>query len=109
MLHRSSPSLRGHMRMASYVAGELIPYAFVWHDPGITPCCKSRREWSVELHFETNESRRVCVLNRYCVSTADLESFFRAQMPKIVLQHNLPKGDIATFEISGRGLAYSTR
>src|SRR5262249_16575654 len=22
--------------------GELIPCAFVWHDPGITPCCKSR-------------------------------------------------------------------
>jgi hypothetical protein len=21
--------------------GELIPCAFVWHDPGITPCCKS--------------------------------------------------------------------
>jgi len=33
MFHRSSPSLRGHMRMASYVAGELIPCAFVWHDP----------------------------------------------------------------------------
>src|SRR5260221_12698337 len=35
------------MRMASYVAGELIPYAFVWHDPGITApiyaaCCGSR-------------------------------------------------------------------
>src|SRR4029450_11549881 len=36
-LHRSSPSLRGHMRMASYVPGELIPSAFVWLDPGITP------------------------------------------------------------------------
>src|SRR5258705_8730757 len=21
--------------------GELIPCAFVWHDPGITPCCKT--------------------------------------------------------------------
>src|SRR6266480_5940892 len=41
MLHRSSPSLRGHMRMASYVPGELIPCAFVWHELGITPCCKS--------------------------------------------------------------------
>src|SRR5215469_5107690 len=29
--------------VASYVPGELIPCAFVWHDPGITPCCKSRR------------------------------------------------------------------
>src|SRR5258707_1635797 len=27
--------------MASYVPGELIPCAFIWHDPGITPCCKS--------------------------------------------------------------------
>src|SRR5205085_11652611 len=25
----------------SCVPGELIPCAFVWHDPGITPCCKS--------------------------------------------------------------------
>ena len=23
------------------MASELIPCAFVWHDPGITPCCKS--------------------------------------------------------------------
>jgi hypothetical protein len=30
--------LRGHMSMASYVHGELIPWAFVWLDPGITPC-----------------------------------------------------------------------
>src|SRR5262249_16478422 len=28
--HCCSPSLRGHIRMASYVAGELIPWAFVW-------------------------------------------------------------------------------
>src|SRR4029450_13497560 len=27
--------------MASCALGELIPCAFVWHDPGITPCCKS--------------------------------------------------------------------
>ena len=30
------------MRLASYVPEELIPYAFVWLDPGITPCCKNR-------------------------------------------------------------------
>ena len=29
--------------MASSIPGELIPCAFVWHDPGITPCCKSRK------------------------------------------------------------------
>src|ERR1700745_3288146 len=39
--HCCSPSLRGHMKMASCVPGELIPCAFVWHDPGITPCCNS--------------------------------------------------------------------
>jgi hypothetical protein len=27
--------------MASYVPGELIPWTFVWLDPGITPCCKT--------------------------------------------------------------------
>src|SRR6266550_6044084 len=27
--------------MASCALGELIPCAFVWRDPGITPCCKS--------------------------------------------------------------------
>jgi hypothetical protein len=27
--------------MVSCIPGELIPCAFVWHDPGITPCCRS--------------------------------------------------------------------
>jgi hypothetical protein len=31
------------MGLASYVPGELIPWAFVWLDPGITPCCKTRK------------------------------------------------------------------
>jgi hypothetical protein len=31
-------TLPSRMRMASYVPGELIPWAFVWLDPGITPC-----------------------------------------------------------------------
>jgi hypothetical protein len=39
--HCRSPSLQGHIKMASCVSGELIPYAFTWHDPGITPCCKT--------------------------------------------------------------------
>src|SRR5439155_20873866 len=41
VFHRSSPSLRGHMKMASCVPGELIPRAGVWLDPGITPCSKT--------------------------------------------------------------------
>jgi hypothetical protein len=31
--HRSSPSLRGHIKLASSFPGELIPCAFVWLDP----------------------------------------------------------------------------
>jgi hypothetical protein len=31
------------MRLASYVPGEADSLAFVWLDPGITPCCKSRK------------------------------------------------------------------
>src|SRR5467141_112772 len=59
MLHRSSPSLRGHMRMASYVAGELIPCAFVWHDPGITPCCKSLFALVIKISFGCTRDFRV--------------------------------------------------
>src|SRR5215470_13351701 len=29
------------MRLAPTLPGELIPCASVWHDPGITPCCKT--------------------------------------------------------------------
>jgi hypothetical protein len=36
------------MRLASYVPGELILCAFVWLDPGITPCCKTRMFFAVE-------------------------------------------------------------
>jgi hypothetical protein len=38
--------------VASYVPGELIPCAFVWLDPGITPCRKSRR-FRLECPFGT--------------------------------------------------------
>jgi len=31
--------------MTSYVSRELIPCAFVWLDPGITPCWK-RQKWT---------------------------------------------------------------
>jgi hypothetical protein len=51
VFHCRSPSLRGHMRLASYVPEELIPCTFVWLDPGITPCCKThwRSSWGVIL------------------------------------------------------------
>jgi len=33
------------MMLASYAPGELIPCAFVWLDPGITPCWKRSRDF----------------------------------------------------------------
>ena len=38
--------------MASSIPGELIPCAFVWHDPGITPCCKTRLFVAIEFGRE---------------------------------------------------------
>src|SRR5258708_35278107 len=48
--------------MASYVPGELIPCAFIWHDPGITPCCKTHGEFEVAdsalaMHKDTETTR----------------------------------------------------
>src|SRR6476646_5358708 len=60
--HCCSPSLRGHIRMASCALGELIPCAFVWHDPGITPCCKSPKMPGVKF-FERNEARHDLLIN----------------------------------------------
>jgi hypothetical protein len=40
VLHCRSPSLRGHMRLTSYI-WRADSLALVWLDPGITPCCKS--------------------------------------------------------------------
>ena len=39
--HCASPSLLGPHEADPSIPGELIPYALVWLDPGITPCCKS--------------------------------------------------------------------
>jgi hypothetical protein len=46
------------MRLASYIPGELIPYAFVWLDPGITPCCKSRNLQSHEFFAKIQNGKR---------------------------------------------------
>jgi len=46
------------MRSASYVPGELIPYAFVWLDPGITPCCKSRKLQGHEFFAKTRNGKQ---------------------------------------------------
>src|SRR3984885_10929159 len=46
------------MRMASYVSRELIPCAFVWLDPGITPCCKTRKLQRQEFFAKTRSGRR---------------------------------------------------
>jgi hypothetical protein len=51
------------MRMASCVPGELIPCASVWHDPGITPCCRNRL-----IAAARNDS---FVLTRFVVEAGD--------------------------------------
>jgi hypothetical protein len=42
VFHRRSPSLQGPIRRASR-SWRADSLAFVWLDPGITPCCKSRK------------------------------------------------------------------
>jgi len=44
--------------MASSIPGELIPCAFVWHDPGITPCCKSRKLQGDEFFAKTRNRKQ---------------------------------------------------
>src|SRR5947208_9406853 len=40
-------------------AGELIPCAFVWHDPGITPCCKTILSmWVIDSRSRTAKQLR---------------------------------------------------
>jgi len=45
--------------MASCIPGELIPCAFVWHDPGITPCCKSRKLQGDEFFRENPKQEAI--------------------------------------------------
>ena len=65
--------------MASCVPGELIPCAFVWHDPGITPCCKTilrirarKIEFKIMRRYATliQESIRLDSIVAYFYSTA---------------------------------------
>src|SRR5262245_26239330 len=46
-----------------------------------------------EIEICNNRIGASVLLNRCCSFVADLESMFRDQMPKILLQHNLPKAD----------------
>jgi hypothetical protein len=43
------------MKLASYLPGELIPCAFVWLDPGITPCCKTRPLFAARLDLSVDQ------------------------------------------------------
>jgi hypothetical protein len=45
--------------MASYVPGELIPWAFVWLDPGITPCVKTHTFAKCGKHNSRHRTSRV--------------------------------------------------
>src|SRR5215831_18845057 len=48
-----------------------------------------------EIEICNNRIGASVLLNRCCSFVSDLESMFRDQMPKILLQHNLPKADTA--------------
>jgi hypothetical protein len=47
-----------------------------------------------EIEICNNRIGASVLLNRCCSFVPDLESMFRDQMPKILLQHNLPIADI---------------
>src|SRR5262245_17029626 len=49
-----------------------------------------------EIEFCNNRIGASVLLNHCCSFVLDLESMFRNQMPKILLQHNLPKPDLRT-------------
>src|SRR5262245_30865591 len=112
--HCCSPSLRGHMRIASCVPGELIPCAFVWQDPGITSCCKSR----FALGFKNSEGCGRGFVKMWGTSSPDdkltgdlgnaseairigdcflFRVFAKNSSPcnLRLLQHNLPGGDLS--------------
>src|ERR1700733_5914628 len=102
------------MRMASYVSRELIPCAFVWLDPGITPCCKTRKLQRQEFFAKTRSGRRSPIripsvavpkspvsLTREDQSPHVLTRKTRLQpaeflitCAKRLLQHNPPRSDI---------------
>jgi hypothetical protein len=103
------------MKMASCVPGELIPCAFVWHDPGITPCCKSPKLPGDDFLTVRRPDRRtpVCAASMtlpgspVSLSVGDEAPHiftrrsrlkpgeFLITSAKRLLQHNLPETDIA--------------
>src|SRR6266480_1912115 len=55
--------------------GELIPCAFVWHDPGITPCCKSPKLPGDDFLAVRRSDRRTPILEREAVMDGGLMSY----------------------------------
>ena len=55
-----------------------------------------------EIEICNNRIGASVLLNRCCSFVPDLESIFRDQMPKILLQHNLPQADLRTAAINPR-------
>src|SRR5262249_11153931 len=100
--------------VASYVSGELIPCAFVWHDPGITPCCKSlfalvienspgcRRDFRVKMWGTLSHDEKLTGELRNLIETTQIGGRWlnRLMAGKLspgnfgLLQQYLPIGDI---------------
>src|SRR5207249_10184003 len=83
-----SPSLQGHVSVASCVPGELIPCAFVWHDPRNYPMLQKSPRRSCRIKIRNNRIGANGFLNQRCALTPDLESILRTQTGKILLQQN---------------------
>jgi hypothetical protein len=59
------------------------------------PIVLQKSPWrSCRIKIRNNRIGPNGLLNQRCALTPDLESILRAQMGKIVLQHNLPIADI---------------
>ncbi len=77
--------------MASCVSGELIPCAFVWHDPRNYPMLQKSPRRSCRIKMRNNRIGVNGFLNQLCTLIPDFKSILRARMRKIVLQHNPSK------------------
>src|SRR5881227_2442923 len=74
--------------MASCVSGELIPRAFVWHDPRNYPMLQKSPRRSCRIKIRNNRIGANGFLNQRCALTPDRESILRTQTGKILLQQN---------------------
>src|SRR5262249_8690000 len=67
-----------------------------WHGRLVPIVLQKSPSRLCEIEICNNRIGASVLLNRCCSFVPDLESMFRDQMQKILLQHNLPRGDIGS-------------